>query len=649
MSDGTISAPPSQVPPNNAAPSNATHTTTATVDTLPPDIPINKLINGEVIANDKTRVTIRTDNGNVVLDAAMDILVGQKVSLRLQQVTQQSVPVTLADIITDKARPALPPVAAPAIDPVLQDPVIVHDPAPFKEYKPLQALITQMPDILNDETVDRLLKTMLNLPPNKPLPPGLQEGLQKLTQLNALLSQANLLSGQDIKAQPMTAAGIQQNILSVVQQLFQNLTPKTVLNNPLLNQTPQSFIQLQAIQPGQTLSPNILVEMKQQLMTVLQQNGTSIPLQPSASVPSSTGLMGLLPKPMVGLMGKAAGLFQGQSPSSPVIGGAQENAGIGAKTIFTAPMVGLVLASPTQAVPQIQNPVLVFMQMPGTVDGGMGKQFIGFLSPTVQQGDASGNLLPGSVIVTAMQPQGQKSVQFTTLPAQLLPELVETFLPLNPSLGETWPVLDEIWDQAMAQQSTNPEILASLRQVIPSPSAQTMPPTMLFFLSVLKNGLSAEWVPEKHLAMLEGIDKNALIETLSRDLSAIRARLEDQQPVDAWRPLPIPMQLGDQLMRLQWFYRHPQDDYQAPEQQEEGIQKKRKTRFLLNVPKTGLGDIQIDGLIQERKLDLILRTEDTLMSHMETAIRGRYNAALEVTGMVGGIDFQSGRHHYVHV
>ena len=634
MNDGTISANPTPVPQQNAATQNVT----VKVENLPGDIPVNKIISGEVVSSEKGQISVKTEQGVVVLNTQIDMAVGQKVNLKIQQMMQQSVPIPIAELINmpvDKT-PVRPTESPPVINPVIQDPIVVHDPSPFEEYKPLQALVTQMPDILTDETVNVLLKTVLSLPASKPLPPGLQEGLSKLSQLTNLLSQANLLQGNQMKP-PEQTGGLQQNIISVVQNLFQNF--KSPVANPLLNQNPQPFIQLQFIQPGQTLSPNILVDMKQQLMNVLQKP-LQAPMQTQPEQPSG----------LSALIGKAGTILQSIIPGTqpqPITAIPVDQSGI--KPNFTTPMIGLVLGNAAQSVPQLNNPVLVFMQMPGNISGEVGRQFIGFLSPPMNEGQPAQNLLPGSVIVTAVPPQAQKEMQFTILPQQILPEVIETFMPINPGLGESWPVLDEIWDQAMAQQTTHPEVLASLRQIIPAPMAQQMPPAMMFFLSVLKNGFSSDWIPEKHLAVLEGIDKEALINTLNRDLSTIRARLEDPLPVDAWRPLPIPMQLGDQLMRLQWFYRHPENEYEPSEQQEENTPKKRKTRFLLNVPKTGLGDIQIDGLVQEQKLDLILRTEQTLMSHMETTIRGRYASVLETTGMVGGIDFQSGRHHYVHV
>jgi hypothetical protein len=263
--------------------------------------------------------------------------------------------------------------------------------------------------------------------------------------------------------------------------------------------------------------------------------------------------------------------------------------------------------------------------------------------------EAHAPLLPGSLIVAALKPQVERTTSFAVLPQELAPLIIENFAPLHPSLGDNWPALDDLWQQIQSQTGSQQIIQNPVQQIIPSPTTQQLPPTMLFFMSILKNDFTGQWISEKHLAGIEKLDKAALIKTLSQDLQAIKSRMEEAAPSDAWRPLPLPLQVGDQLVRLQWFYRHPEDNYERSSREEETTDKKRKTRFLLNVPKTMLGDLQIDGLVQEKNLDLILRTENVLPSHMETAIRGRYTSALETTGMIGAINFQAGRAHYVHV
>jgi hypothetical protein len=683
MSDSTISA----VPPQPPQPQPQAAPVVVKVDAVPPQLPQNTVVSGQVVANNNNQVSIQTDQGLVILQAALDIDVGQKVNLKIQLLPQpatpppaqgsQSQPVAqpapnlvaeLLNVSADKISPASNlAVQSPDIDITPQgvipqktitqqvpvDPVIVHDSTAFEEYKPLQALIIQMPDILQDDTLAVMTKSLLQLPISQPLPPSLQEGFDKFTQLTNLLSQANLLPANASETAENTGK-TQQNIIPTLQQLLQPNPGKAAPFNPLLSQEPHQFIQLQTVQPGENLSPNILVNIKDQLLTLLQPQTEASTL----SEKTSNLIQSLIPESLSNILDKAGTSLQAKLPqflsptpatSSPL------STPVLKSPLFTLPAIGLVLGLPPHEIPQFENANLVLMATPQKQDPSnptqSSGQLIGLLAP--QEDTPHTPLLPGTILVAALKPQTEKAANFAGLPEQFVEPIIDSFASLHPSLGENWPVLDDLWQQIMSQKNPDQSVAQftnPLQQIIPSPQPQQLPPTMLFFLSLLKNDFTSSWIPEKHLAGLEKIDTAALIKTLSQDLQAIKSRMDENLPADSWRPLPVPLQVGDQLMRLQWFYRHPDASYERkPGEDEETLNKKRKTRFLLNVPKTMLGDLQIDGLVQERNLDLILRTENILPSQMETAIRGRYTAVLETTGMIGGINFQSGRAHYVHV
>jgi hypothetical protein len=677
MSDGTISA----VPPSPPQPAQQAAPVVVKVVALPPNIQPNTVISGQVIANQNNQVSIQTDQGVVVLQGTLNVDVGQNINLKIQPLPQQPVlpsiqplpvqsqpvqqqatqPITqnyiaellnvsadnVAQVNTGSVQPTQIETAQPVANQPPADPVIVRDANAYEEYKPLQALILQMPDTLNNETLNVLVKSVLQLPIQQPLPPSLQEGFAKFDQLVDLLSQANLFPANAAET-GNTQPGIQQNIVSMLQQLLQPVAGKNMADNPLLIQEPHQFIQLQTIQPGENLSPNILVNIKEQLANLLQ----SQPAQLALPSEKPAGLLqSLIPNALTSLMGKASDALQSNLPEILTPPPAS-TAVAKPQNLFTLPAIGLVLGQPPHDVPQLDKANLVLMTTPLKQDAQPGKtapqQLIALLAP--QEENAPAPLLPGSIIVAALKPQAQQTTSFTVLPQELLPQIIETFARLHPSLGDNWPALDDLWQQVLNQGATQPALQNAVHQMIPTPSPQQLPPTMLFFLSVLKNDFLSQWMPESRLAGLENIDKASLIKALTSDLQTIKSRMEDAAPDDTWRPLPLPLQVGDQLLRLQWFYRHPQDNYERPSgEQDDTIQKKNKTRFLVNVPKTFVGDLQIDGLVQERNLDIILRTENMLASHMETAIRGRYTAALETTGMIGGISFQSGRDHYVHV
>jgi hypothetical protein len=569
MNDGTISASFNPAPQSSSAANPVVK-----IETMPPGIPPNTVVKGEVVANDQGKVSVQTDQGVIVMDADMDIAVGQKVSIKVQVILQNAKAAMVAELLNTPKEKVTNPIPIPIPSGTI-DPVRIHEGKMPEAFKPVQAALVQMPDQLTPETLDVIVKTVLNLPMHQPLPPSLQDGFSKFQNLLQLLSQANFVPAQSLEAGQGNA--LQHTIVTSLQQLLQPGTGQA--GNALTGQTPQTLIQLQNIAPGQPLSPNILVDIKNQLSALLQPH-------------------------------------EGK---------------------YTLPAISLVLGQNASTLPEFKNANLIFMTTP------QGQQLVGLMKAPADQA-----LLPGTIFVAAFQPQIEQVISLPILSTDGLQKLVETFLPLHASLGDTWPALDDMWGQALAQHATHPELLAALRQTIPTPTSQHMPPAMLFFLSVLKNGMTSEWIGNKHLDALEKIDKAALLKTLAQDMQGIKTRMEEPMPNDAWRPLPLPVQVGDQLMRLQWFYRHPEQEPQTGED-EAAVRKKKKTRFLLNVPKTSVGDIQIDGLVQEKTLDLILRTENTLSSQAENAIRGRFGDALELTGIFGTINFQAGTHHYVHV
>ena len=73
------------------------------------------------------------------------------------------------------------------------------------------------------------------------------------------------------------------------------------------------------------------------------------------------------------------------------------------------------------------------------------------------------------------------------------------------------------------------------------------------------------------------------------------------------------------------------------------------TRFIFDLNLTRLGDVQLDGLMKSRRLDLILRT-GTMFSHsMQTAMREKYQNVLELGNLTGDLVFQNRMDQWVRV
>jgi hypothetical protein len=568
---------------------------------VPPPLEGVKQIAGEVIQVDGKQVTLKTADGVLSFETDAALQVGQKVLLRLQNIVSQAASQNLAQILvmTERGEVKPAPLQTQATQtPAKQPQILPQDAVTFapltatqteevlQNIRTLPALMTLLPQKLSEAGRDLLIKQFMNLSPTQPLPPPLQEAMAK------------------------------------IQELLSTVKPAAV--------------QAQSIVP--TISPAIEPKLLEQILTVLQ--GASLPqaqtksVQPQfvTSLPPGTPITAETLQQILQAIPQAA---QNPQPSK------------------------IALNVPVQTQPNSQQPVplLAVYIVPSPQNGAAtvlmtlpdGQQGIGFVKVPEA---AMRSMLPGTVMVMSM-PQGEVA----KLPAMMMPSiglpvamLTPTLAPFNPGIGKEWEALQSLWRDVQTGTFPLPDVAGALRAAMPNPVLpQQFTPAVLFFMAILKQNLPLPWASEKALAGLPA-EKAALLSQLSRDLGAIRAAMADQGPVDAWRPMPMPMQNGDQLMRMQWFYRHQYDDpREGAADTPEERRKRRKTRFLLDVPQTGLGDIQIDGLVQPQQLDVILRTEDNLQAHQRLAIGERFQKALDITGFAGAVTFQPGPQHYVRV
>lgn len=611
MNDGRISLPPSALPRVTAGDAASG----VKVVSMPPNMPTDKPVKAEVVSHDKNVIVLKTEQGMVSIEtrqaALANIKSGDIIQLRVQQTAQLTVQniqnAMLVEILTVNGQTPKPVSTSPPIPPSNPDQVVLPQQNAFEAYTGLQAKLLGLPQELDNESIAMVIKTLLRLPVPDALPPALQEGFDKFLQLTGLLRQANLLPDQRLQT-GQSPQHIPAGLLTALQDIVQAGHPE---QNPLLKNPAQQFIQLQTVFPGEKLSPNILVDIRQQLVNILAQFNTSpLELQMQPAIPNTI-------------------LAGGQLPQAGV-----------PTPLYTMPAIGMVIGMPNIKSPLLQGNNLVFMTTPD------GQHLMGLLAQNTVGKTSETPLLPGTVFVIAFQPQSDKSIAIPLIPMQLLADGMDMVQALHLTLGDTWPALDELWQNVLTNHAMQPDALAAMRQTIPAPQAQQFPPAMLFFLSVIKNGLFENWIaPEK----LTGLNKLETVQQLLNDMRSMQSRVVDDGNPDSWKPLPVPMQVGDQLVRLQFFYRHPENNFSDLKDNQSSKEKHDKTRFILNIPHTHLGDLQIDGLVQLKDLEMILRTERSLSSNVEGDIRARYQAVLEATGMHGNIVFQSGREHYIRV
>lgn len=215
-------------------------------------------------------------------------------------------------------------------------------------------------------------------------------------------------------------------------------------------------------------------------------------------------------------------------------------------------------------------------------------------------------------------------------------------LSFDPLQSRTWPALQETL-QVLVDQSSNAAQL--LKNTLPAPVAARMTPTALFFLAALRVGSIESWLGENILQALNKAGRKDLIERLSGDFKSLSRQAQNTIGGD-WRVISLPMLHDEQISQIQFYVRRQQDDDQ--DRAEDG-ETRKITRFILNLTLSRMGDMQMDGLIRQKRLDLILRSESALPFDIRQEIMQRFAAGIEQVNMQGKVSFQTRAEKWAHI
>ncbi len=201
---------------------------------------------------------------------------------------------------------------------------------------------------------------------------------------------------------------------------------------------------------------------------------------------------------------------------------------------------------------------------------------------------------------------------------------------LDSVLGEDWPALQKSIE---ALFDINVALARSFMSNIPMPSSPPQfTPAVIFFLAALRIGNLKAWTGEKMIDALERAGKGDLVKRLSGDFAQASAR--SKEPLaDGWRPFHIPVLYDENLSRLQFMVRQDGED----DEKGKKSSGNKSTRFLIDLKLSRIGDIQLDGYIRGKNLDMIVRTKEQLPAEMQQNIRQRFTHAVDMTGMNGSI------------
>ncbi len=242
--------------------------------------------------------------------------------------------------------------------------------------------------------------------------------------------------------------------------------------------------------------------------------------------------------------------------------------------------------------------------------------------------ETRGTLPPGSQITRAVEP------------APLVPgaaigiDAPASTAPTNPraallELAEGWPALRHALHAA---ETLNPAAAtAFMNQRLPGLNGRAAA-NIIFFLTALRRGDVAGWLGPELAKTIEGSRERGRLTRLQAEFTQL-AQLADQPAGGEWRVLPFPLYDGQVIDPVFLFYRGRRKGRNgAP---------KDDLRFLVDVRLSQLGALQFDGLVRDKRFDLVIRSHAPMDGAMREDIGRIFSEALGATGMTGEVVFQT--------
>ena len=160
----------------------------------------------------------------------------------------------------------------------------------------------------------------------------------------------------------------------------------------------------------------------------------------------------------------------------------------------------------------------------------------------------------------------------------------------------------------------------------------------------LAGGDFRAWIGDGLARALQKIRPGLLIR-LGDDFGRLRAIADEPRPGGEWRTFYIPFMSGAEMEQVRLSMRPVGEN---PDDEEEG---KKGTRFIVELDLSRMGRFQLDGLVckKDKRLDLIVRTENKLPQEIRVGIRDIFQETGDVTGLKGGISFQAAPANFVEI
>ncbi len=244
---------------------------------------------------------------------------------------------------------------------------------------------------------------------------------------------------------------------------------------------------------------------------------------------------------------------------------------------------------------------------------------------------SNANLPPGTALTAEIVSRTQPAEQTPFVHREALARTPATLAGLL-SHDRSWPDLKETFEVLRALE---PALAAQMAaKAMPMPNKR-LTSTLLFFFSALKAGNFRQWLGDNVLQALERAGRRDLLLRLEDDFGQV-SRLAGETGGGDWRTLLLPLYDGHDLHQLMLFYRH----HGRKDGDQDG--EEESTRFVLNLVLSSLGPMQLDGLVQDKRFNLFVRSKQPLAKTVQQDLSTLFNEGLDATDWSGTLAFQVG-------
>lgn len=219
-------------------------------------------------------------------------------------------------------------------------------------------------------------------------------------------------------------------------------------------------------------------------------------------------------------------------------------------------------------------------------------------------------------------------VALTLAPAMAAPA------PFDPLNGKGWPNLRHALDVLAQADAGGARSL--MAQILPQAGPRLAAAMAHFTNSVGKGAEARRWIGEPAARLLEAEGRSEVLSALDGDFKALGRQAAEPLQGD-WRAWSLPFSDGQEVSRIRLFVRDAGDEEDGTG---DGRPGGKAQRFVLDLELSRLGPIQLDGLVRDRRFDLILRMREPFPEDMRREIQAIFTRTLAALGLNGDTSFQ---------